>query len=90
MGTARQYHKKCIQGVLQTKVHQGSVTIKSTARECHQGVSNQKYCQGPQQSNVLPGTATIKSTARECLNEIHPGSATNRSKTKECHNQNDH
>ena len=35
MGTARQYYKKCIQGVLQSKVHQGSVAIKSTARECH-------------------------------------------------------
>ena len=35
MVTERQYHKKCIQGVLQLKVHQGSVAIKSTARECH-------------------------------------------------------
>ena len=35
MVTDRQYHKKCIQGVLQLKVHQGRVTIKSTARECH-------------------------------------------------------
>ena len=35
MVTERQYHKKCIQGVLQLKVHQGSVTIKSTERKCH-------------------------------------------------------
>ena len=35
MVTERQYHKKCIQGVLQLKLHQWSVTIKSTARECH-------------------------------------------------------
>ena len=34
IGTARQYYKKCIQGVLQLKVRQGSVAIKSTAREC--------------------------------------------------------
>ena len=60
MGTARQYHIKCIRGVLQTKVRQGSVTIKSTARECHQGVSKSK---------VLPGTATIKCTARDRQNQ---------------------
>ena len=35
MVTQRQYHKKCIHGVLQLKVYQGSVAIKSTARECH-------------------------------------------------------
>ena len=35
MVTERQYHEKCIQGVLQIKVHRGSVAIKSTARECH-------------------------------------------------------
>ena len=35
MGSVRQYYKKCIQGVLQLKVHQGSVAIKSTAMECH-------------------------------------------------------
>ena len=35
MGIASQHYKKCIQGVLQLKVHQGSVAIKSTTRECH-------------------------------------------------------
>ena len=35
MGTVRQYYKKSIQGVLQLKVHKGSVAIKSSARECH-------------------------------------------------------
>ena len=65
MDTARQYHKKCIQGVLQLKVHQGSVAIKSTARECHKfkylrKCHNQKYCQGPPQSEALPWTAKTK------------------------------
>ena len=35
MGTVRQYYKKSIQGVLQLKVQKGSVTIKNSARECH-------------------------------------------------------
>ena len=63
LGTVRQYYKKLFQGVLQLKVHKGSVAIKSSARECHnlstQGSvtiksttrdhHNQKYCHGPQQ-----------------------------------------
>ena len=36
MGISMQYHKKCIQGVLQLKVNQGSVAINSAARECSQ------------------------------------------------------
>ena len=40
MGTAGQYYKKCIQGVLQ---------FKSTSRECR----NQKYCQGVSQFKYL-------------------------------------
>ena len=74
MGPARQYYKKCIQGVLQLKVQQGGVTIKSTARECHNFSTegnvtikstttdrhNQKYCHGPQQSKIMPGSAAIK------------------------------
>ena len=55
MGTASQYHKNCIQGVLQkytkrvaqtkvlpgqSKEIPGSVTIRNTARDRH----NQKYC----------------------------------------------
>ena len=35
MVTGRLYQKKYIQGVLQSKVHQGSVATESTARECH-------------------------------------------------------
>ena len=65
MGTAMQYHKKCIQGVLQSELHRGSVTINSTARECH----NLKYYQGVSQSKVLPGTTTIKSNARDHHNQ---------------------
>ena len=36
MDISRQYHKKCIQGVLHLKVNQGSVAINTDARECSQ------------------------------------------------------
>ena len=63
MVTESQYHKKCIQEMFQLKVYQGSVAIKSTARECHnlstkgsvtiksttRDRHNKKYCQGPPQ-----------------------------------------
>ena len=87
MGTARQYHKKCNQGVLQLKTHQGSVAIKGY----YQGVSqlkylrkcyNQNYYQGPPQSKVLPWTATVKNNARKCRNKTYPRSATYRSTTR--------
>ena len=87
MGTARQYHKKCIQGVLQFKELQGrfpnqkycqGVSQFKYLRKCH----NLKYYQGPPQSEVLPWTATIK-IVRECCNKTYPGSATNRKTTRE-------
>ena len=73
MGTVRQYYKKSIQGVLQLKVHKGSVAINvlpgSVTIEVLKEVS---------QSKVLPGTATIKNTAmdrsnndRECRNKTY-------------------
>ena len=74
MVTERQYHKKCIQGVLQLKVHQGSVSIKSTARECHnlstlgsvtiksttRDRHNEKYCQGVQITEVQQESMTTR------------------------------
>ena len=82
-----QYHKKCNQGVLQLKTHQGSVAIK---KYC-QGMSQLKYLrkcynqndnQGPPQLKVLPWTATIKNKARKCRNKTYPRSATYRSTTR--------
>ena len=87
MGTARQYHKKCNQGVLQLKTHQGSVAIK---KYC-QGVSqlkylrkcyNQNYYQRPPQSKMLQWTATVKNNSRKCRNKTYPRSSTYRSTTR--------
>ena len=63
MGTARQYYKKCTQGVLQLKVHQVSVAIKSTARECHNlsTLFTHRYTDGQQ----VPPSPGLKMTARE-------------------------
>ena len=75
MGTVRQYYKKSIQGVLQLKVHKGSVAIKSSARKCHNlstkgKCHNQKYYQGPPQSKILPWTAAIM-TGSAAIKHIH-------------------
>ena len=62
MGTARQYHKNCIQGVLQKN-------IKRVAQSnVLPGQSKKKY-RGLSQSEILPGTAIIKSTGRDRHNQ---------------------
>ena len=86
-GTARQYHKKCNQGVLQLKTHQGSVAIKKYCQEVSQlkylrKCYNRNYYQGPPQSKVLPWTTTVKNNARKCRNKTYPRSATYRSITR--------
>ena len=92
MVTEKQFHKKCIQGVLQLKVHQGSITIKSTARECHNLSSsgsvaiksttrdrhNQKYCPGPPQSKLMTESAAIKYIQGIQLTEVQQESMTTR------------
>ena len=83
MGTDKQYHKKCIQGVLQSTIHQGSVTIKRTATDRH----NQKYCQGPPQSKVLPGSAAIKYPKGVQQTEVQQGSATIKMTTRDRNTQ---
>ena len=97
-GTARQYHKNCIQGVLQKyikRVSQSSVlpgqskeipesvTIKKTVRDRHY----QKYCLGPPQSKVLPGSAVIKYIQGVQQTEVKQGSAIIKMITGECNMQ---
>ena len=98
MGTARQYHKNCIQGVLQkyikrvaqSKVLPGqskeipeSVTIRNTASGRH----NPKYCLGPPQSKVLPRSAVIKYIQGVQQTEVEQGSAIIKMITRECNMQ---
>ena len=74
------------------KVLPGSVTIKSTVRECH----NQKNCQEVSKSKEHQESATIKSTSRKCHNQkfcqrvpqswVLPGSTT-KSASREWLNQ---
>ena len=89
MGTARQYHKKCIQGeyikgVSQSEYYQRVSSFKYL-RKCH----NQKYYQGPPQLKVLPWTTTIKGSGaikhiqEVQQTEVQQGSMT----TKECNMQ---
>ena len=83
IGTSRQNHKKCIQGVLQFKVHQGSVAIKSTARECHnlstpRSRHYQEFCQGTPQSKILSGSAEILHIQRVQQTEVQQRNMTTR------------
>ena len=97
-GTARQYHKNCIQGVLQkytkrvsqsrvqpaqSKEIPGSVTIKNTVRDRNY----QKYCFGPPQSKLLPGSAVIKYIQGVQQTEVKQGSAIIKMITGECNMQ---
>ena len=85
------------QEVSQSKERQGSATIKSISKKCH----NQKFCQGVPQSWVQPkvhsGSDTIKSASRDCRNQkdCHrvskskalPGSVTTKSTARDHHSR---
>ena len=91
MGTVRQYHKICIQRVLQKNIKRVSQSkvLPEQSTEIPRSVTIKRTARDRQIKSTARG-ATIKITARECHNKVHPGSATNRSTTRGCHNQNDH
>ena len=97
MGTVRQYHKICIQRVLQKNIKRvsqskvlpeqsteipRSVTIKRTARE-----RQSKVLLGTPQSKALPGSAIIKYIQGVQQTEVQRGGAIIKMTTRECNIQ---